>query len=205
MPKHKIKRHTPSLDMTPMVDLAFLLVTFFMLTTKFRPEEPVSVDMPSATTEIPLPGINVVMLTVSKDGRVFFDMDQKDKRARVLDKMSEKYKVGFTANERTMFSNLTSFGMPVKDLRTWLNLKPSERPRFEQKGIPYDSANNELKDWVLNARLVNPNIRLAIKGDRDADFTAVRRIMETVQEDAKVKRFNLLTNLEAGAAPAPKK
>jgi biopolymer transport protein ExbD len=161
--------------------------------------------MPTATTEILIPELNVVMLTVSKDGRVFFDMDQKEKRARLLDKMSEKYKVGFTENERTMFSNLTSFGMPIKDLRTWLNLRPSERPRFEQKGIPYDSANNELKDWVLNARLVNPKVRLAIKGDRDADFTAVRRIMETVQEDAKVKHFNLLTNMEAGPAPAPKK
>ena len=48
MPKIKMPKGTPSIDMTPMVDLAFLLVTFFMLTASFRNAEPVTVETPSS-------------------------------------------------------------------------------------------------------------------------------------------------------------
>ena len=40
MPKHKPKRSAPSIDMTAMCDVAFLLLTFFMLTAKAKPQEP---------------------------------------------------------------------------------------------------------------------------------------------------------------------
>src|SRR5476651_2387462 len=77
MPKVKPHRSTPSLDMTPMVDLAFLLVTFFMLTTKFAPEEPVIVDMPKSHSPIILPDTSMMLLTVSKDNKIFFNLDGK--------------------------------------------------------------------------------------------------------------------------------
>ena len=52
MPAVRPRRPSPKLDMNPMVDLAFLLVTFFMLTTTFRTEEPVLVDVPASHSEI---------------------------------------------------------------------------------------------------------------------------------------------------------
>ena len=75
MPKVKPHRTSPSLDMTPMVDLAFLLVTFFMLTTKFAPEETVVVDTPSSISDIKLPENNVITLTIDSKKRVFFGVD----------------------------------------------------------------------------------------------------------------------------------
>ena len=52
MPKVKPVRHTPLVDMTAMTDVAFLLLTFFMLTAKMKPQEPVVIDTPSSISEI---------------------------------------------------------------------------------------------------------------------------------------------------------
>ena len=74
-------------DLTAMVDLAFLLVTFFMLTTKFRPEEPVMVDTPSSVAEIKLPDRDIMMLIIDSEGRIFYDVDGKQTRVNILQKM----------------------------------------------------------------------------------------------------------------------
>src|SRR5690606_22426732 len=103
-----------SIDMTPMVDLAFLLVTFFMLTTKFAPEEPLAVDLPTSVSEIKLPETDILTISVSKDGVVFFNMDGKYNREEVLKKMAEKYGIQFSQEEMRSFSVLSSLGVPVR-------------------------------------------------------------------------------------------
>ena len=67
----KMKRRGPSLDMTAMVDVAFLLLTFFMLTAQFREPEPIPIVLPSSNTQIKLPVSNILMITVSEDARIF--------------------------------------------------------------------------------------------------------------------------------------
>ena len=83
MPKIKIPKSSPSIDMTPMVDLAFLLVTFFMLAASFRSSEPVEVDIPSSISDKIIPD-NVVMVTIDKGGRVFFNMSDVEARIQLL-------------------------------------------------------------------------------------------------------------------------
>jgi biopolymer transport protein ExbD len=195
MPKVKVKRTKPSLDMTPMVDLAFLLVTFFMLTTKFAPEEAVVVDTPSSVSEIKLPDTNIITITVDKDNRVFFGVDGQGTKEELLNKMSSKYGVSFTEEERKTFSLLTNFGIPVNQLKSYLAMDPADRKNVNQPGIPVDSARNELGDWVHQARLTNPKVAIAIKGDVDVDYTTVKRVMDTLQE-RKINRFNLVTDME---------
>jgi biopolymer transport protein ExbD len=197
MPKINMPKKSPTLDMTPMVDLAFLLVTFFMLTTKFRPEEPVIVDTPSSISEIKLPERDIMLITIDQEGRVFFDVDGKQTRSTILQKMGERYQVAFTPDEVKRFSVLSSFGVPMANMKQLLNAKEGERASINKqtKGIPADSLKNELADWINYGRHANPKFRIAIKGDGQANYPIVKQVIQTLQQQ-HVNKFNLITNLE---------
>src|SRR5512143_1117186 len=92
MPKVKVPRKSTLIDMTAMCDVAFLLLTFFMLTTQFKSDESVVVDTPSSISEIKLPDTDILNITITRDGKVFFNIDNKNfSRERLLAKISEKY------------------------------------------------------------------------------------------------------------------
>lgn len=194
MPKVQVKRKPPRIDMTAMTDVAFLLLTFFMLTTKFKPDEPFLIDTPSSVSDYKLPESNVIQISADRDGHVFFSVGQGD-RVSMLDKMAKQHNITFTPLEIKEFSLLENFGVPIGQLKQLLGLKAAERAKVKQSGIPTDSTNNELKDWILFARQTNPKAIVAIKGDSDADYPVMKDIIATLQE-RKVNRFNLITNLE---------
>src|ERR1017187_7903903 len=132
MPKVKPNRSTPSLDMTPMVDLAFLLVTFFMLTTKFAPDEPVIVDMPKSHSPMILPDTSMMLITVSKDNKIFFNLDGKFYKQELLKNMAGAYNIKFTDDQINRFSVLPSFGMLIKQLPAYLDMDADARKSFDQ-------------------------------------------------------------------------
>ena len=150
MSKKPSKGGAPALDMTPMVDLAFLLVTFFMLTASFRMAEPVVVDPPSSIGMVDLPD-NHIMVTIDDKGRAFFGISNSSAKMSALREMAAKYKVGFTEEQIIKFSGLPSFGVDLKDLPKYIDTKEDKRSAFQpQKGVPLDTIipNNQLKDWI---------------------------------------------------------
>ena len=89
----KPKRASLRLDMTAMVDVAFLLLTFFMLTTQFKPPDEVEIDLPSSHAEVKLPGTNIMTITVAPDSRIFIAEEPNPQRlvplARLRDAIVE--------------------------------------------------------------------------------------------------------------------
>ncbi|MEN9968581.1 MAG: hypothetical protein RIR94_759 [Bacteroidota bacterium] len=147
MPKIKMPKGTPSIDMTPMVDLAFLLVTFFMLTASFRNAEPVTVETPSSISDKIIPE-NILMVTLDKDGRVFFNLSDAEARKEMLNEMLQKYKIGLSEEKIEEFSFMSTFGCTMQELPAYMNTEAAKRASFPTKGIPSDSTKNELLDWL---------------------------------------------------------
>ncbi len=150
MPKIKMPKGTPSIDMTPMVDLAFLLVTFFMLTASFRNAEPVTVETPSSISDKIIPE-NILMVTLDKNGRVFFNLSDAEARKEMLNSMLQKYKIGLSEEKVEEFSFMSTFGCTMQELPAYMNIEPAKRASFPTQGIPTDSTKNELLDWLTFA------------------------------------------------------
>ncbi|MFZ4619767.1 MAG: ExbD/TolR family protein [Bacteroidota bacterium] len=80
----KTKRVGFKLDMTPMVDVGFLLLTFFMLSTTFKPQDVAEVSIPVSHSAFKLPDVDVMTVTVDKEGSVFLGLDNQNLRGAVF-------------------------------------------------------------------------------------------------------------------------
>lgn len=206
MPKIKMPRSSPSLDMTPMVDLAFLLVTFFMLTAQFRPEEAAAVDTPSSMSQQPIPTENLMTIIVDSAGRVFWDFTDKKVRAAVINDMATRYKVTFDQDQQTRFVNLNAIGIPMGKLGGYLDLNtPTERKVVDRAsgGIPIDGDNNELENWIQSTQNIfssgsgGKNPLVALKGDGNVNYSVINKVIKIFQGPTiKINRFKMITDLE---------
>jgi len=197
MPKVKAKRQSVSLDMTAMCDVAFLLLTFFMLTAKFRPEEAVTVVPPSSISEKPLNEKDgLLTISVSNEGGIYLATDDAFARETMLERMANRYGVALTAEMKKNYMASEVIGYPAGALRQVLNIKPSEaKSKGFMKGVPADSSNNELSYWVGYAKLANPSLKIAIKGDANSSYKTFSDIIGTLQAQ-NINIFQLVTSPE---------
>jgi hypothetical protein len=88
------------------------------------------------------------MVTLDKDGRVFFNLSDPEARKEMLSSMLEKYKVSLNKEQVEEFSFMSTFGCTMQELPAYMNTEAAKRASFPTKGIPTDSTHNELLDWI---------------------------------------------------------
>lgn len=223
MAEIKTPKGSPSIDMTPMVDLAFLLVTFFMLAATFRTDEPVEVSIPSSIGDQEIPEKTLVLVTVDKGGRIFFSCTGEEVRKKVLAQMAAKYKVPLSEDNVKEFARITSIGCSMSQLPQYLSLDGEGRKNFPTTvGIPSDSLHNELKDWINFAnremldygkktfeeesakqgknavplKVDDYKPKFVLKAAMDAEYVRVKSAIETFR-DLKLNNLNFVTSQEA--------
>ena len=197
MGKAKIKRKSTFIDMTAMSDVTVLLLTFFMLTSTFIKKEPVQVITPASVSDIKIPETDILQILVEPSGKIFMSLDKQPDMAAVLDKMSEEYGIEFTPDQEKKFVIASTFGVPMQKMSNFLNLSLEEQDKvLKSMGIPCDSTDNQFKSWVRHARVVNPDLRIAIKADADTPYSVIKNVMNSLQ-DLRENRYNLITALKS--------
>ena len=184
--------------MTAMCDVSFLLLTFFILTATAKSPEVLPVDTPQSTVQTKLPTDNLATITIGK-GKVFFDLKGREVRKKTLELMGQKYELEFSDDDTNKFALMESFGVPLQNLKQILDMKASDRAKAGQPGIPKDSLDNQLKEWLLNSRRANIDINnkeleIAIKGDAKEEYATIKQVMDILQEQ-KINNFSLVTGL----------
>ena len=196
MARVKVKKQSTFIDMTAMSDVTVLLLTFFMLTSTFIQKEPIQVSTPSSVMETKIPEINILQILVDDDGKVFMSLDKQEDRVAVLKKMGEEYVISFTDEEINKFRLSPSFGVSISQMKAFLDLPTEQQDAvLKDYGIPIDSADNQLKAWVKNARSQNKELCIAIKADQKTPFPIINTIMTSLQ-DIRENRYNLITTLK---------
>jgi biopolymer transport protein ExbD len=202
MAKIKMSKKAASIDMTAMCDVAFLLLTFFILTATAKIPEALPVDTPQSTNSAKLPTSDLAIITIGKGkGVVFYDVKGREVRKRALELMGQKYGVTFSVDESTKFALMDDFGVPVESLKSIIAMKAADRSKANQPGIPKDSLNNQLADWIQNSRIANielndKELQIAIKGDAKEEYPAIKKVMDILQNQ-KINNFNLVTGLRS--------
>jgi biopolymer transport protein ExbD len=205
MPSVKIPKKSTDNDMTPFVDVAFLILAFFMLATKFKPEEAVEVTTPGSVSADAVPEKDVFTVTIDKDGRAFVSMDNPEFRQVLIDNLNKTRNLGLTPADMKAFVNAPSVGVPFSQLKGLLALTPEEFKKVKQPGIPVaDSLGGEMYYWVRDALTAysGRKLNLLIKADNNTKYPAFKNILNAFKKNDQNK-FLLVTAPEDAPVGTP--
>ncbi|WP_407402027.1 ExbD/TolR family protein [Chryseobacterium sp.] len=197
MARIKPKRHGVVTDMTAMCDVTFLLLTFFIMTTQFKKPDVEQIKPPSSISEKLLPDASLMTVNATPDGKFYFQpVENASERLELLENMGKKYNITFDNNQKAAFQKLQSVGVPMTQLKSYLDMPEDEQKNYKSPtGIPMDSTNKQLVDWIQQSLSVNPEYKLAIKGDVTTEYPKIKGLFEGLR-DIKFLNFWLITSQE---------
>ena len=200
MPKVKIPRKSTAIDMTAMCDVAFLLLSFFILATKQKPPEVLAVAPPTSVSSKAAPDKSI-LVTLTKEGKVFLMLGDETKKAAIIDDINTTRNLQLTGSELAKLKKTEFIGLPLNKLKSYLDAE-TPIPATSLEGIPTDSTNNELTYWmrsVTNAyagtdqKLLEK--MLLVKGDGEALYPIFKNIKSAFKANELLK-FRIVTESE---------
>ena len=200
MPSVKIPKKSTAVDMTPFVDVAFLILTFFIMATKFKPAEPVEVTTPNSVSTKELLETDAMQVTFDKDGRVFFHIKpEKDLSIKynVIKNLNSTRNLGLSEAEMQNFVRTEAIGVPYTGLKQLLSLPVENQSSLRQPGIPVDSTGGELLYWIRDAAsaFAGKSLKYFIKGDNNAKYPTFKGVLNAFKKN-DILKFNMITMLE---------
>ena len=200
MPSVKIPRKSTFTDMTPFVDVAFLILTFFIMATKFKPAEPVEIKTPNSVSTKDLPESDALQVTFDSTGRVFFSvLSEKDPKVKydVIKHMNDTRNLGLTEAELRNFVKAPAVGVPFSGLKQLLGVPAEDHKDVKQPGIPLDTLGGELYYWIRDAvsTFSGKQLQYLIKGDNNAKYPAFKMVLNAFKKN-EIFKFKMITMLE---------
>lgn len=202
MPSVKIPKKSTFVDMTPFVDVAFLILTFFIMATKFKPPEPVEINTPNSVSTQELPESNAVMVTIDKLGKVYFTvLSEKDQSIykAIIDDLNTTRNLSLTPVQKSNYAKTYLVGVSFNQLKQLLDAP--EALQAKQPGIPLDSTGGELTYWVQSAKsaFAGQRLQFLIKGDNTSKYPVFKDVITALKKN-DVYKYNLITSPEDAPA-----
>jgi biopolymer transport protein ExbD len=199
MARPKIARKSTVIDMTAMCDVAFLLLSFFILTTKFKPAEAVPITTPNSVSSKIAPDKDVVLISITKDGKAFLSMDDKGKKEQVLNTLNSLNSLGLSGGEIKLLVDAPFWGVPLNMLKQQAIIPTDKLKGDALPGIPVaDSSNNQMTNWMRAITDVYQGLtlNLLLKGDNSTKYPAFKNVVAAFKKN-EVFKFQMVTNPES--------
>lgn len=202
MPHIKMARKSTDTDMTPFVDIAFLILSFFIMATQFKPPEPVPVETPgSVSSQILSDKDNAMLITIDPESKVYINIASKKEPGRLKDiiaGINQRRNLGLSEAEMQNFTRAPIIGVPFNKLKGFLDLSPSDQEKVKQDGIPVlDTLNNELVWWIAEAKkaFAGQKLLYLVKGDNKSKYPSFEAVINAFRKNEEFK-YNLVTSQE---------
>ncbi len=200
MSRPKIARKSTSVDMTAMCDVAFLLLSFFILTTKFKPAEAITVETPSSVSSKVAPEKDVTLINITKEGKVYVSLDNQEVKGEVANQLNANNGANLSPSDIAAFKKANFFGTPISQLKSALQVPTDKLKADALPGIPVqDTAHNEMIPWIraIVAAHASTGTKLSIliKGDNASKYPVFSNIKTALLKNDQPK-FQMVTNAE---------
>ena len=197
MGRGKIKHKSTSIDMTAMCDVAFLLLSFFILTAKFKSSEAIQITTPSSVAAKAADmSADAFVVSVDKTGKVYIELSDSGIRSSILANMETIKGMQLPDELKHKFYKSEVIGVPFASLPQYLQLSSDDAKKITLAGVPVDSTGGELRDWITaGLQAYNNNtseIHFIIKGDNDAKYPVINDVLTAFKKN-EVYKYKLLT------------